>query len=134
MSFLRSILLNRSSFRLLSEIPISNVVFTTLIFRQYSQNKQKSIPPPRGSITTHKEFLEKIGRDCGSLADKFRASLFYLFKDWDHLFTASSQEMKNVLELPTRQRRWILAWTQQYRDGVDPYNIPIRTKKKQKKK
>ncbi|KAF0359431.1 IGR protein motif-domain-containing protein [Gigaspora margarita] len=122
MSFLCSILLNRSSF----EIQISKVAFATFIFRQYSQNKQKSIPPPRGSITTHKEFLEKIGRDCGDLADKFR--------DWDHLFTASSQEMKDALELPTKQRRWILAWTQHYRDGLDPYNIPIRTKKKQKKK
>ncbi|CAG8712090.1 4914_t:CDS:2 [Gigaspora margarita] len=118
MSFLCSILLNRSSF----EIQISKVAFATFIFRQYSQNKQKSIPPPRGSITTHKEFLEKIGRDCGDLADKFRASLFI------------SKEMKDALELPTKQRRWILAWTQHYRDGLDPYNIPIRTKKKQKKK
>ncbi|CAG8653306.1 11442_t:CDS:2 [Dentiscutata erythropus] len=69
MSFLRSIFLNRSSFRLSSsEIPISKTAFATFIFRQYSQNKQKSIPPPR-------EFLEKIGRGCGDLADKFRASL-----------------------------------------------------------
>ncbi|CAG8588547.1 10530_t:CDS:2 [Scutellospora calospora] len=115
-----SILLNRFSFLSLSpEIPINKIVFTTLISRQYSQNRQKSIPPPRGSVTTHKEFLEKIGRDCGSL-------------DWDHLFTASPREMKVDLELPTKQRRWILAWTQHYRDGLDPYNIPIRTKKKKK--
>ncbi|CAG8567430.1 14930_t:CDS:2 [Dentiscutata heterogama] len=76
MSFLRSIFLNKPSFRLSSsEIPINKIKFDTFIFRRYSQNKQKSIPPPRGSITTHKEFLEKIGRGCGDLADKFRASL-----------------------------------------------------------
>ncbi|CAI2163123.1 14762_t:CDS:2 [Funneliformis geosporum] len=89
------------------------------------QNKQKSVPEPRGRFKDPKTFLEKCGRGCGELADKFR--------DWEHLFTASSYEMKSEMGISTRKRRWILDWTEQYRKGVNPYNIPIRTRRKKKK-
>ncbi|RIA90551.1 IGR protein motif-domain-containing protein [Glomus cerebriforme] len=110
--------------QLLSSCLVNKANLSKIIIRNI-QNKQKSVPGPRGQITDPKSFLEKCGRGCGELADKFR--------DWEHLFTASSHEMKSEMGISTRQRRWILNWTEYYRNGVDPYNIPIRTKKKKKK-
>ncbi|CAG8555249.1 12224_t:CDS:10, partial [Ambispora leptoticha] len=72
----------------------------------------QQVPPPRGSIKTPKDFLERIGRGCADLADKF--------KTWDELFTTTGKQMKDDMAIGTRQRRWILAWTAHYRCGIDP--------------
>ncbi|GBC03043.1 hypothetical protein RclHR1_04960007 [Rhizophagus clarus] len=109
---------------LFSSCSVNNASFSKIIIRNF-QSKQKSVPKPRGQFIDPKSFLEKCGRGCGELADKFR--------DWEHLFTASSHEMKSEMGISVKQRRWILNWMEHYRNGVDPYNIPIRTKKKKKK-
>ncbi|KAG0235368.1 hypothetical protein BGW42_005347 [Actinomortierella wolfii] len=91
----------------------------------HSGATKKAVPAPRGDITDHTVFLTKIGRGSGSLADKF--------KSWEHLFTATSQEMKGDMGLTVKQRRWILGWTEKYRQGMDPYNIPAKPPKKKTK-
>ncbi|CAG8459340.1 5097_t:CDS:2 [Paraglomus brasilianum] len=73
---------------------------------------RKEVPPPRGNISTPKDFLERIGRGCVGLADKFQ--------DWEHLFTATSLEMKSKMGLAAKERKWILRWREHYRKGIDP--------------
>ncbi|CAG8502077.1 4956_t:CDS:2 [Acaulospora morrowiae] len=75
-------------------------VFGNRILIRTYKDKQKTIPPPRGSINSPEEFLEKIGRGCGEVSDKF--------KDWNHLFTASSLEMKTEMGIPTKQRKSVI--------------------------
>ncbi|KAF8948812.1 hypothetical protein BGZ47_002394 [Haplosporangium gracile] len=86
---------------------------------------KKTVPAPRGDIQDPSAFLTKIGRNSASLADKF--------KSWDHLFTATPAEMKADMSLSVKQRRWILNWTEKYRQGVDPYVIPTKPVKKKTK-
>ncbi|KAF9932350.1 hypothetical protein FBU30_008330 [Linnemannia zychae] len=85
---------------------------------------KKAVPAPRGDIQDPATFLTKIGRNSASLADKF--------KSWEHLFTATSAEMKSDMALSIKQRRWILNWTEKYRQGVNPYVIPAKPVKKKK--
>ncbi|KAK3816423.1 MAG: IGR protein motif-domain-containing protein [Benniella sp.] len=85
----------------------------------------KSIPAPRGDIKDPATFLTKIGRNSAQIADKF--------KSWDHLFTASTAEMKSDMALSVKQRRWILNWREKYRQGVNPYDIPLKPPKKKTK-
>ncbi|KAG0262571.1 hypothetical protein BG011_010006 [Mortierella polycephala] len=86
---------------------------------------KKAIPAPRGDIKDPATFLTKIGRNSASFADKF--------KSWDHLFTATSAEMKADMGLSAEQRRWILNWTEKYRQGVVPYAIRAKPIKKKTK-
>ncbi|KAF9101692.1 hypothetical protein BGX27_011380 [Mortierella sp. AM989] len=73
----------------------------------HSGAAKKPIPAPRGDIQDPAAFLTKIGRNSASLADKF--------KSWDHLFTATTAEMKADMALSVKQRRWILGWREKYR-------------------
>ncbi|KAG9293709.1 hypothetical protein G9A89_019046 [Geosiphon pyriformis] len=93
--------------------------------RRFASKIYQFVPPPRGVITDHKIFLQRCGRGCGELADKFQS--------WEHLFIVTSEQMRDELAIPTRQRKWILGWRHHYVRGIDPKNIPIRTKKKKKK-
>ncbi|KAF9584311.1 hypothetical protein BGW38_006906 [Lunasporangiospora selenospora] len=110
-----------------------NTVFTRCIARASAAGARslhggaakKSIPAPRGDIQDPAVFLTKIGRSSEQAAEKF--------KSWDHLFTASTQEMKSGLGLSVKQRRWILNWREKYRQGVDPYVIPLKPVKKKSK-
>ncbi|KAJ1983457.1 hypothetical protein H4R34_001254 [Dimargaris verticillata] len=72
-------------------------------------------------MTTEK-FLKTIGRECEKYTDKFES--------WDVLFTATSSDMRHKLSIPTHQRKWILDWTEKYRQGIDPYYIRPSRKKK----
>ncbi|KAF9996403.1 hypothetical protein BGZ80_009828 [Entomortierella chlamydospora] len=86
---------------------------------------KKPIPAPRGDIQDPTTFLTKIGRNSVSFADKF--------KSWDHLFTATTAEMKSDMALSVKQRRWVLGWREKYRQGIDPYVIPVKPVKKKTK-
>lgn len=66
--------------------------------------------PTIGDIVDPTAFLNKIGRNSASVADKF--------KSWEHLFTASTAEMKGDMALSVKQRRWILSWIEKYRYGT----------------
>ncbi|KAF9970965.1 hypothetical protein BGZ73_006164 [Actinomortierella ambigua] len=91
----------------------------------HSGAASKPVPAPRGDITDHTVFLTKIGRGSEAAADKF--------KSWEHLFTATREEMKADMGLTVKQRKWIKGWTEKYRQGVDPYNIPAKPPKKKTK-
>ncbi|KAI9092456.1 IGR protein motif-domain-containing protein [Phlyctochytrium arcticum] len=84
--------------------------------------KHKFIPKPRGLIKDPKSFLESIGRECGPYAEKF--------KDWNHLFTASSKEMQNDLGIKCAQRKYILSWREYFRRGIDTYEVPLPKRQK----
>ncbi|KAF8926906.1 IGR protein motif-domain-containing protein [Dissophora ornata] len=86
---------------------------------------KKSVPAPRGDIQDPAAFLTKIGRSSAPLAEKF--------KSWEHLFSATTGEMKSDLALSVKQRRWILNWREKFRQGVDPYVIPLKPPKKKTK-
>ncbi|KAF8970011.1 hypothetical protein BGZ46_010595 [Entomortierella lignicola] len=91
----------------------------------HSAAAKKSVPAPRGDIQDPTSFLTKIGRNSASVADKF--------KSWEHLFTATTAEMKSEMSLSVKQRRWILGWREKYRQGVEPYAIPSKPPKKKSK-
>ena len=75
-----------------------------------------------GSITDHTVFLRSVGRDCESVASKF--------KDWNHLFAAEWSELK-TMGLKPKMLKYIVGWRDWYRKGVDPcaISIPKRQKK-----
>lgn len=68
---------------------------------------------------TVEKFLKTIGRGCEDHVDKF--------KSWDSLFLTKSRGLK-AMGIPTRQRKWILNWTERYRQGYDPWYIALRSK------
>ncbi|KAJ2719151.1 hypothetical protein GGI07_005389 [Coemansia sp. Benny D115] len=82
--------------------------------------KQAYIPRPRGKFTSSEVFLKTIGRGCEKLVDKF--------PEWDQLFKATSETMKNDMNINAANRKWILMWTNKYRLGIDPYFIPTSKK------
>ena len=77
----------------------------------------------KGSIADPKSFLTAIGRGCQDVADKFQS--------WDHLFTVTSDQMKNDLGIATDKRRYILGWREWFKRGIEPTHIeiPKRSKK-----
>ena len=75
-------------------------------------------PEARDGMTVEK-FLKTIGRGCGEYVDKFET--------WEKLFTTKSRALKDM-GIPLRPRKWILHWTERYRQGDDPWYIPLRSK------
>lgn len=67
---------------------------------------------------TVEKFLKTIGRGCEEHIDKI--------PDWWSLFNWKSEKLKEV-GIPIRQRKWILYWVERYRQGFDPYYIPLRS-------
>jgi hypothetical protein len=80
--------------------------------------KTKTIPPPRYGITKD-IFLYKIGKSCEEYKDKFES--------WEKLFSLKSKEMRG-LGIPAKQRKWILNWTEKYRQGIEPYAIRFKSR------
>ncbi|KAJ3414452.1 hypothetical protein HDV05_006545 [Chytridiales sp. JEL 0842] len=78
--------------------------------------KKGFVPEPRGEFKDPASFLKAIGRGCSDVADKF--------KDWNHLFTSTSEEMEK-LGIAVAKRKHISNWKEWYRRGRDPYEIPI---------
>ena len=82
---------------------------------------RKATPPavpspqsPTGMTWTVELFLQRIARGCEAHVDKFES--------WEALFTARGAELKK-LGIPVRERRWILRWTEHYRQGLEPLFI-----------
>ncbi|KAJ3280835.1 hypothetical protein HK104_000381 [Borealophlyctis nickersoniae] len=84
--------------------------------------KTNFVPEKRGKVTDVASFMAAIGRDAPSVAEKF--------KDWDHLFTATSKSMKTDLGIKLKLVKYILRWREWYRRGLDPYEIPIPVRQK----
>jgi hypothetical protein len=84
---------------------------------------KRPVPPPRNGMTVEK-FLKTIGRGCEEYIDKL---------DWEKLFTSTGFKLKQ-LGIPIRQRKWILLWVEKYRQGIDPWYVPLRSKSKRNMK
>ncbi|KAI9202369.1 IGR protein motif-domain-containing protein [Polychytrium aggregatum] len=82
--------------------------------------KDTFVPAPRGAITDPASFLNAIGRKCGDVAAKFTS--------WEHLFKATSSEMKE-LGIDCQRRKYILGWRESFKRGTDPKDIPIPKRK-----
>ncbi|CAO3581161.1 unnamed protein product [Absidia cylindrospora] len=80
-----------------------------------------SIPTPRGQIKDVNDFMKTIGRGCNEFSGKFET--------WDSLFTTHSRVMKTDMGIPTKQRKYILSWVEQYKNGVEPRSIGLSKKK-----
>jgi hypothetical protein len=69
-------------------------------------------------------FLKTIGRGTDELAPKFAT--------WDELVQSDGAGLKKK-GVAVRKRRWILNWVEKYRQGVDPYHIPLMSRAKKNK-
>ena len=54
------------------------------------------------------------------------------FETFEEL-TAATGEILKKKGIPVRNRRWILSWTEHYRQGVEPYFIPLNSRSKKNK-
>lgn len=75
---------------------------------------------------TVEKFLKTIGRGCEDYAEKFEGS-------WEKLFSSRTHQLRKM-EIPLKQRKWILFWTERYRNGIDPWYIPLRSRTKRNNK
>ncbi|KAF8582824.1 hypothetical protein K439DRAFT_1391153 [Ramaria rubella] len=82
----------------------------------------KSIPPPRGSIQSPKDFLTAIGRSCDT---KLK------LESWDELWQMKGPEMKQA-GVGVQDRRYILWSLDKFRQGKEPSDFahPEQPKKK----
>jgi hypothetical protein len=90
-----------------------------LSLRKPPTPKIKGIVPESRNAMTVELLLKKIGRDCVQHLKHFNS--------WDALFQARGPDMKR-LEIPLKDRKYILAWLERYRQGVDPYFMPLHSK------
>ncbi|KAJ3184188.1 hypothetical protein HDU87_005034 [Geranomyces variabilis] len=97
--------------------PTANWELTAHHIELSRPEKAISVPAPRGPYNDPKSFLTAIGRSCETYADKF--------KDWDHLFKASTREMETDLGVKCGHRKYILGWREWFRRGVDPYEVKV---------
>ncbi|KAI9892907.1 MAG: hypothetical protein M1814_001066 [Vezdaea aestivalis] len=65
------------------------------------------IPSPTPFVPDVQTFLSLIGRDCSKFASKIPS--------WDALFNLSSLELRNLGVEPTRNRRYLLRWRDNFR-------------------
>ncbi|KAI8080728.1 IGR protein motif-domain-containing protein [Gilbertella persicaria] len=87
----------------------------------HSSAATHSVPSVRGNIQDVESFMKAIGRNCEEVAGKFES--------WEQLFTTNSRIMKNDMGISTKQRKYILSWSERYRKGVEPYAISVPKKK-----
>lgn len=78
--------------------------------------------PVRDEYTVE-SFLDTIGRNCKEHASKFTS--------FDQMLSMKSEQMKK-LGIPTKQRKWILLWTERWRLGMPIYAIPKKDSSKKK--
>jgi hypothetical protein len=100
--------------------------FPTVDPNQYEPLKKREPREPvaaRGDMTVE-TFLKTIGRGAEEHAGKFATF---------EALTVSSSETLKKLGVPVRRRRWILTWIEHYRQGVDPYFIPLNSRSKKNK-
>ncbi|KAJ3166858.1 telomere length regulation protein [Geranomyces variabilis] len=102
--------------------PTANWELTAHHIELSRPEKATSVPAPRGPYNDPKSFLTAIGRSCESYADKF--------KDWDHLFKASTREMETDLGVKCGHRKYILGWREWFRRGIDPYEVKVAKRQK----
>ncbi|KAI8971719.1 IGR protein motif-domain-containing protein [Mycotypha africana] len=85
----------------------------------------RTVPTARGNVQDVNAFLKAIGRNTEQYAEKFET--------WDKLFTTSSGVMKHDLGIDTKSRKYILNWVEKYRQGIQPYEVPLPKPKSKKK-
>ncbi|KAN0015668.1 hypothetical protein ACTFIU_008411 [Dictyostelium citrinum] len=79
---------------------------------------------PRGY--TVESFLKQIGRGCDQHVE--------LFEKWEDLMETSPRKLKD-LQVPVSNRKWILHWVEQFKQGRDPVLISkSKSKAKSNKK
>ncbi|KAI9312925.1 IGR protein motif-domain-containing protein [Dichotomocladium elegans] len=91
---------------------------------RFTHTVSGNVPAPRGNIKEPADFLSAIGRNCDEYATKFET--------WESLFITDSRTMRNEFAIPTKQRKYILAWREWYRQGQDLHAVPVAKPKKKK--
>jgi len=76
------------------------------------------VPAPRDGMTLEK-FLKTIARD----APKYQETI----GTWENLFNWRGEDFRKH-KIPIKTRRWIMRWTEHYRQGIEPKYVPIRSK------
>ncbi len=54
------------------------------------------------------------------------------FASWDELVLSDGEGLKKK-GIAVKKRRWILSWVEKYRQGVDPFHIPLMSRAKKNK-
>ncbi|KAI0004523.1 IGR protein motif-domain-containing protein [Russula compacta] len=95
-----------------------------LPFRRTFQNRAllRSVPPPRGDISTPESFLKAIGRGCETKIS---------FDTWDNLWRTNGLALKKA-GLGVRDRRYILWAMEHYRQSDEPSDYAHEAKPKKK--
>ncbi|KAI8926222.1 IGR protein motif-domain-containing protein [Entophlyctis helioformis] len=85
-------------------------------------DRRAHVPLPSGAVQDPASFFKAIGRNTPTATDKF--------KDWNHLFVATSREMKK-LGIKSQMRKYILGWREWYKRGneLKAIELPKRQKK-----
>ncbi|KAI8140083.1 IGR protein motif-domain-containing protein [Fennellomyces sp. T-0311] len=89
---------------------------------RFSHTAAAAVPQPRGNVKDVNDFLTKIGRGCDEFAGKFET--------WESLFTTNSRTLRNDFGIPTKQRKYILAWRELYKQGQELRSISLPSPKK----
>jgi len=69
----------------------------------------QKIPSPTPFVPDHTIFLALIGRELSKHAPKFES--------WQHLFSLSSPQLRDLGIEPARTRRYLLRWREKFRNG-----------------
>ena len=85
----------------------------------------KPVPPPTDRIPDVETFLKEIGRGCINFASKFTS--------WNDLFESTGKVLKER-DIPIVYRKYILKWTEQFRQGMEPIEFPLGPKEIKKRK
>ncbi|KYQ91304.1 hypothetical protein DLAC_08250 [Tieghemostelium lacteum] len=74
---------------------------------------------PRDGYTVE-TFLKKIGRGCDKHVE--------LFPQWEDLMAAEPKKLKKA-NVPVRERKWILHWVEEWKQGRNPVYITLSDSK-----
>lgn len=88
-----------------------------------SHTKKQLTVAPRDGMTVER-FLTTIKRGAEEHVDKFQS--------WDALMTARGHELK-AQGVPVKVRKWIMAWAEHYKQGVEPALLPLVSRAKKNK-
>eukprot|EP01092_Planopodium_desertum_P012795 TRINITY_DN6074_c0_g2_i2.p1 TRINITY_DN6074_c0_g2~~TRINITY_DN6074_c0_g2_i2.p1 ORF type:complete len:209 (+),score=8.66 TRINITY_DN6074_c0_g2_i2:70-627(+) len=75
------------------------------------------VPEPRDGMTLEK-FLKTIGRGAEEHVEKIQT--------WENLFNWRGKQFRRA-EIPIKVRKWIMRWTEHYRQGREPKYVPIHS-------
>ncbi|WFD36341.1 hypothetical protein MCUN1_003220 [Malassezia cuniculi] len=95
---------------------------------RYYSSAVRPVPPPRGGISTPKDFLTAISKTRRNLADN-SACVSAVGEDWNAMFGLTTSALKEA-GVSVRDRKYLLRAFEAYRQGREPSEFAYDIKKK----